>query len=117
MDAGHRSADSLQRLTTYRLPASGLVERAADGTAAVVQHVSVDHCRLDVAVAQKFLHRSYIVAAFEQMRGEGVPQTMGGRTLIDPRAPARLANLARNGPLVQMMAPSPTGPRIGRNRG
>ncbi len=35
--------------------------------------MGIDHRRLDVAMAQKFLDRSNIVAAFEQVSREGIP--------------------------------------------
>jgi hypothetical protein len=48
MDAGQRSANSLQRLATYRLLSAGLVERAANGTAAVVYHLRTFHRRFHI---------------------------------------------------------------------
>jgi hypothetical protein len=36
--------------------------------------MSINHRRLDVTMTQKFLYRSNIVTAFEQMRGEGMPE-------------------------------------------
>ena len=43
-------------------------------------------------MTQKFLHGSNVIAAFEQMRGEGMPQTMGRRPLADPSAMAGLTD-------------------------
>ena len=61
----------------------------------------INHCRAHIFVAEKFLHGSNIVAAFEQMRREGMPQRMtrgrfreGGRA--DSILDCRLQNALRH---------------------
>ena len=36
--------------------------------------MGINHCGLDIAMAQELLHRSDIVASFEQVNGEGMPE-------------------------------------------
>jgi hypothetical protein len=57
-----------------------LIERAADSQSATIEDVGVDHRRLDVLVAEEFLHRADVVAGFEQVRGKAVAEgvTTGG---------------------------------------
>lgn len=43
-----------------------------------MQHMGVDHGRLDVAMAQQLLEGANVGAAFEQVRGEGVPEGVAG---------------------------------------
>jgi hypothetical protein len=56
--------------------ASKPVNRTADARRSTVEDMGIDHRRLDVAMARKFLDRSNIVAAFEQVRGERMPERM-----------------------------------------
>jgi uncharacterized glyoxalase superfamily protein PhnB len=48
------------------------VERAFHAQPARIQHVRVDHRRADIRVAEQFLHRSDVLAGFQQMRREAV---------------------------------------------
>lgn len=43
--------------------------------------MSINHRRLDVAMAQEFLDRSDIITTFEQVSGEGVPERVAGGPL------------------------------------
>ena len=47
------------------------VKRAQHPAPALVQHMRVDHGGRDVGVAAQSLHRADIVAALQQVRGEG----------------------------------------------
>lgn len=40
--------------------------------------MGVDHRGLHVVAAEQFLHRAYVIAAFEQMRGERVSERVAG---------------------------------------
>ena len=53
------------------------VEGAADAPGASIQDVGVDHRRAHVLVAEQLLHRADVVAVFEQMGGERVPESCG----------------------------------------
>jgi hypothetical protein len=46
------------------------IQGRAHGQAAALEHVGVDHGRLDVFVAQQFLDGADVVAVFEQVGGE-----------------------------------------------
>lgn len=43
-------------------------------SAATVQNMAIDHSSSHVVMAQQFLNGSNVVAGFEQVRGEAVPQ-------------------------------------------
>jgi hypothetical protein len=43
------------------------VQRAADGQAAAIEDVSVDHGRFDILVAQELLHCSDIIVGFQEV--------------------------------------------------
>ena len=49
------------------------VRGASHGGGSAVQHVSVDHRRVDVAVSEEFLDGSDVLSIFEQMRSKRVP--------------------------------------------
>jgi len=49
---------------------SELVQRTRHPTPALVQHMGVDHRGRNVGVAEQFLHRADVVAAFEQVSGK-----------------------------------------------
>lgn len=57
------------------------VQRAADGQAAAVEDVRIDHGGLHVAMAEQVLHCANVVAVFQQVGGEGVAQGVGGDVL------------------------------------
>ena len=46
------------------------VGRAEHAQRATIQHMGVDHCGSYIAVAEKFLNRAYILAAFQQVGGK-----------------------------------------------
>ena len=50
--------------------------RAVDGQGAAVEYVSVNHGRADVTVTKKLLDGSDVVAIFQEVGGEGVPEGM-----------------------------------------
>ena len=52
------------------------IEGASYSLSAPVEHVSVDHCRAHVFVAQQFLHSSDVVAALQEMSSKGVSEGM-----------------------------------------
>ena len=60
------------------IKAAGLVEGAADGEWAAVEDVGVDHGGGHVAVAQKLLDSSNVVARLEEVGGEAVPEGVAG---------------------------------------
>ena len=45
---------------------------------ATVQNMRVDHCGIDVFVAHQLLDRADVLAAFQEVGGEGVPKGMAG---------------------------------------
>ncbi len=74
--------------------------------------MGVDHGRLHILVAEEFLHGPDVVARFQQMRGEAVPERVAGGMLWDPG----LAHRGLHGPLdeglIDMMAALLAGGRI-----
>ena len=54
-----------------------LVQRAAHAQRSFLQHVRINHRRFYVLVPQQFLDSANIVARFQQVRGEGVAESMG----------------------------------------
>lgn len=54
----------------------------------------VDPDRLDVSVARHFLHRAKVVAVFQQVRSERMPQSMAGDALADSRHVGGLLKLS-----------------------
>jgi len=53
--------------------------------AALVEHVGVDQCRLDILMSEEFLDRPDVVAILKQMRGEGMAERLGRRMLHQAR--------------------------------
>jgi len=49
-------------------------QRTPDTFATPVQHMRVNHRRVDVLMAQQFLNRPDVVAIFKQMRGKRMAQ-------------------------------------------
>lgn len=49
------------------------VHRTANTRRSPVEYMGINHRRLDVVMAQEFLHRADIVASFEQVSGKRVP--------------------------------------------
>jgi hypothetical protein len=56
-----------------------LIERAPHATPALVEHVRIDHRRAHIAMTQELLDRTDIVARFEQVGRERVPQRVARR--------------------------------------
>ncbi len=65
-------------------PAEQSVGWASHSRHADVQHVGVNHRRRHVRVAEQLLHRADVLPVFQQVRGERVPQGVGGGVLGDP---------------------------------
>lgn len=61
---------------------------------------------------RQVMHRANILAAFKQMRGEGVAQGMGRRGLVQANPTYGIANRPLNGLFVQMMAKDAAGTRV-----
>jgi hypothetical protein len=68
------------------------IRRAPDAETAPIENVGVDHRRSDASVAEELLHRSDVVAVFEQVCGEGVPKSVAGGSLRETRGTYRPAN-------------------------
>jgi|GEM_PF-3121723 len=68
-------------LTSRAQPASAdllkkSIQRTLHSDPRSIQHMGVNHRRRDVAVPQQVLHRADICSAFQQVRGEGMSQTV-----------------------------------------
>ncbi len=48
------------------------MDRAPDTSRAAVEDMGIDHRRLHVAMTQKLLDGSHVIAAFEQVCGKGI---------------------------------------------
>jgi hypothetical protein len=62
-----------------------LVQRALHSQSWPIQHVGVNHRRAHVFVTKEFLHGSNVVAIFQQVGRERMPQRMTTRGLGDSR--------------------------------
>lgn len=67
------------------------VGRADDPLApAHIEHVGVDHGRFNILVTEKFLNGPDVIPGQQEMRGEGVPQGVAARSLVDLSVSKRL---------------------------
>lgn len=53
-----------------------LIERTAHGSGPALENMGVDHRRFHALMAEKLLYRAEIVPVFQQVRSEGVSQSM-----------------------------------------
>ena len=53
------------------------IQRAFDCQAATLEHVGIDHGGAYIFVTEELLHGADVVAALEQMGGEGMAECMG----------------------------------------
>ncbi len=60
-----------------------LVEGAADGQAAPLEDVGVDHGGLEVFVAEQVLDGADVVTALQQVGGKGMTEGVAGDALVD----------------------------------
>jgi hypothetical protein len=60
-----------------RISFSKPVHWAANASRTTVEDMSLDHCRLDIAVAQKLLDCPDVISGFEQEGGERIGKTLG----------------------------------------
>ncbi len=70
----HATHDNTRRVILRQREEIG---RALDAAASFVQNVRVDHRRPNVLVAQQFLYGPDVVASFDQVGGEAVPEGVG----------------------------------------
>jgi len=66
--------------------------------------MSINHRRLDVAMAQEFLNRSDIITTFEQVSGEGVPERVAGGPLRQSSLRDRVSHGFLNQRFINVMA-------------
>ena len=86
--------------------ASPRVRRAPDPATTAVQYVRVDHRRAHILVPEELLHRADVIAVFEEVRREGVPETVTGRPLREQCANACIMHGTLEHGLVRVMSPS-----------
>ena len=89
--------------------ASQGIEGAADGAAALVQDVGVDHRGLDALVTEQLLDGADVVAVLEQMGGEGMAQAVAAGGLVDAGGSAGAADGPLDGAGAQVEAVDLTG--------
>ncbi len=75
----------------------------------------VDHRRLHVAVPEQLLHRANVIARFQQMRGEAMPQRVRPNRFRDSNASSRFANGSLGHGLVQVMPAPLSRARVSRD--
>ena len=88
------------------------VKGGADPGWSAIEDMGVNHRGLDVAMARKFLHRADVIAAFEQMSRERVPERVAGGPLRQTRPRNRLPHCVLDERLVRVMAPLSCGPDV-----
>ena len=77
-----------------------------------VENVRVDHRRGDVFMAEQFLHSPDVIAGFQQMGGEAVPERMTTDGFVDLGHFCRLLNRFSNGAFMEVMSPDLSRSRI-----
>ena len=70
---------------------------------AFVENMRVDHCGLHILVSEQFLNRANVVATFEQMRCEAVPEGVTADALRNSGCSHCLFNCFLHTALVQVM--------------
>ena len=80
------------------------VEGAPHPVWSPVQHVRVDHGGLHIAVPKQLLNGPDVVAVFQQVRREGMPEGVAGGVLRHPGAPCGLLHGFLQYGFVQMVA-------------
>jgi hypothetical protein len=86
-----------------------LVEGAADGEGATVEDVGVDHGGRDVAVTEKLLDGSDVVAGLEEVGGEAVPEGVAGGRFGEVSGLTTGVEGALEDCFVEVVASEPTG--------
>ena len=81
-----------------------LVEWAAHGFRATIEDMSVDHGGLHVLMPEQCLHGPNIIAGFQQLRSERVPERMAGDVFVDPGQAGRGAYRFLQTAFIQVMA-------------
>ena len=61
------------RYAIFRFALLRAVERAFHAPPAFVQDMGIDHRRGYIRVSEQFLHRAYVIARLQQLRGKAVP--------------------------------------------
>lgn len=65
------------------MPGLDRVERTPHAACSVLQDVRIDHGRSHVAVAEELLDGADVVAALQQVGGEGVAERMAGHPFVE----------------------------------
>lgn len=60
------------------------VDGAPHAAPTAIEHVRIDHGCVDIGVTEQLLNSANVVAAFEQMCREGVPQGVAVARLVNP---------------------------------
>ena len=94
-----------------------VVEGAADGAGAASEDVGVDHGGADIGVAEEFLDGADVVAVFEQVGGEGVPEGVAVDALGDFGAAGGFGDGFLEGVLVAVVASGEAGAGVLGERG
>lgn len=85
-----------------------VVRGTADGEGSAVEDMGVDHRGADVVVTEELLHGADVVAVFEEMRGERMPQRVAGGSLVNRSQPNGVFYCPLNRAFMYMMAVEPT---------
>ena len=85
-------------------PSALLIQWAAHGQSAAIQHVGVDHRRLDILVTEQFLHSADVVVGLQQVCSKGMAKRMRADGLDDLGQARRLANGFLQTAFVQVVA-------------
>ena len=93
-------------------PGSQTAHGAVDPFPSPVQRVGIAHRRLHVPMSEEFLNHADIIAIFQQVRGERVPQRVAIGRLGQPYGSGHLFDGTLPHRFVQMMPPMLTGPRV-----
>src|SRR5882724_9770436 len=99
---------------TPKPPELQQIAGAPNTSAAAIQHMGIDHRRVDILMPQKFLDSANIVASFEQVRGKRMPEGVAARRLGDPCLPYGRFHGTLQHELTHVMPPFNTAARVDR---
>src|SRR5258708_80683 len=91
------------------------VEGASYAKCAAIQHVSVDHCSIEIFMPEQFLNCPYVVSGFQQMRGEAMTKRMATGVFDDARGAYRLLDCFLKHSFAHMVSSFDTGTWVNRS--
>jgi hypothetical protein len=89
----------------FSLPGSETVHGAVDSWRALVQHMGVDHRRLDLVMPEEFLYGAEVITNFQKMCGKRMAERVTAGRLGQADVSCGLFDRSWSHRVVQMMSP------------